>query len=178
MIRRFPQSGFTLVELIIYMGIFGIVIIFLSQFIISALLANAHGNAREAAINNAVVAINAIDFEVRHADALYEPTSAFGADGQLSLITSTNLPAGEPTGYVDIYVSDDERLCIKKDRLGVVCVTSDAVRVTSLQFTIIDPPTNERQGVQTLITVEYNTTDVDNKASFSLQSSSNVRGYE
>jgi hypothetical protein len=172
------EGGFTLVELVIYTGILGLILVFLSQFIVNALLANAHGNAREATINNAVVAVNAIDFAVRHADALYEPTSVFGAGGQLSLVTSVNVVTGERVGYVDIYISDDERLCIKKDYTGVVCVTSDAVRVTNVQFTNIDPPVSGHQGVQTLITLEYKSTNPDIKTPFSLQSSSNVRGYE
>ena len=171
------NSGFTIVEFIVYTAIFALVILFLTQLLIGLLAANVRGRAREATITNAITAVNAIDHEIRHAQALYLPTSDFTSSvGQLSLVTSDNLPAGETAIFVDIYVSADGRLCIKREVGGVVCVTSAEVNVTGLDFNRIQPGTGT-EGAQTIITLEYQTNDADNRVQWSLQSSTHVRNY-
>ncbi|MEX2008216.1 MAG: prepilin-type N-terminal cleavage/methylation domain-containing protein [Candidatus Spechtbacterales bacterium] len=172
------HQGFTLVELIVYIGILGIILVFLSQFLVSTLRANSQGKAREAVITNAVQAVNAIDFEIRNAEDIYLPTSQFGEDGQVSLVTNTDFLEKGTSGFADIFISEDGRLCIKRDPIGTSCVTSSEVVVTDISFTLIHPGTSQRAGIQTNITVEYDTQSEAFKLPFTLQTSSHVRSYE
>lgn len=173
-----PSKGFTLTEFIVYTGIFAFVILFLAQLLIALLSSNARGRAREAVITNGITAIAAIELEIKHAVAVYEPTSDFDtSSGQLSLVTDYDLPSGETLGYVDIYLSDDGRLCIKKEISGISCITSDEIDVVALDFNIINPTIGSR-GAQTIITLEYRTPDLDNRAQFKIQSSATVRDYQ
>lgn len=176
--RKNKHSGFTMVEFIVYTAMFALVVMFLIQLLLGVLSANARGKSREAVITNALLAVTRIDFEIRHAETVYDPTSDFVSSmGQLSLVRSFNLPANEVETYVDIYVSDDKRLCIKDEVSGIVCVTSNEVEVVGLDFNRIQPSAGP-DGVQTIVTLEYKTSDTDNRAQFSIQSSAHIRNYD
>jgi len=172
------ERGFTLMEFVVYTAIFAIIVVLLVQLIVSVVVSNTRGKAREAVINNAVAAVNAIDLEIRHAQAIYDPTSNFtSSPGQLGLVSIHDLPDDESIAFIDIYINSDQHLCIKKESTGNLCVTSDEVNVTALNFTKIDLAGDLPDGIQTKITVEYVTNDADQRVSFDLQSSSNVRAY-
>src|SRR3989338_2162755 len=102
--------GFTIIEFIIYIALFAFVMLFLVQFLVGILASQVQTKAREEVINNAVSAINRIDFEVRHATRIYDPTSVFSSDnGQLSLVTPKDPGQDELETYVDIFLSDGGR---------------------------------------------------------------------
>lgn len=170
--------GFSLIELIVYMALLTIVIMFLFQFLISVLSSESRGSAREEVISNTTIAINAIDSEIRHGESIYDPTSDFVSDpGQLSMLSKKDRVAGEADAYVDIFVNSTGRLCIKKETSGTQCVTSENVVVTSLDFNKIELADSTEDGVRTSITLEYNTQDTDGKLPYSLESFSQLRNY-
>ncbi|MEX2145291.1 MAG: type II secretion system protein [Candidatus Spechtbacterales bacterium] len=169
------KSGFTLIEFIIYIAIFAFVVLFLVQFLIGILSSQVRTKAREEVINNAVIAINRIDFETRHAGRVYDATSVFSSDnGQLGLVTPNNPSQGEQETYVDIFLSADGRLCTKREASGIMCFTSEKVVVTVLRFEKIE---TEPEGAKITITVEYNTAIEENKVPYTLETSMKVRGY-
>jgi len=173
-----PSRGFTLIEFIIYIAIFSLMTLFLFEFLFGILSNQARGIAREAVINNANKAISAVDFEIRHAMRIYDPTSDFiSTSGQLSLVTILSLPARETETYLDIYVNSNQQLCIKRELSGANCITSNDVKVTSLDFQKALLADGTESGVQTIITIEYDTIDTDTKAPFTLQSFSRLRSY-
>ena len=177
-VSGFKSRGFSLIEFVIYTGIIALVVLFLFEFLVGIVSNQSRGSAREAVITNAVTAINSIDFEVRNASYIYDATSVFGSSpGQLSLSTTQNLPEGETQTYVDLFVSMDQKLCIKRETSGVECITSDKVNVTNLQFTKVILTNAEESGIQTNITVEYDTNDSDLVTPFTLQSFARLRNY-
>jgi len=103
---RNNSQGFSLMELVVYMALLIIVVVFLFQFLLSVLGSESRGNAREEVISNATIAINAIDFEIRHSESIYDPASDFISDpGQLSILSKKDLVAGEVDAYVDIFIN-------------------------------------------------------------------------
>jgi prepilin-type N-terminal cleavage/methylation domain-containing protein len=129
------NKGFTLIELLVYTAVLSLVLTLSAQFSLGVLEASAKSIAKERVQANAANILQAFDFEVRHAQALYTPTSNFTSDpGQLSLVTSRNLPGDETRSYTDIY-ADNGRLCMKRELTGLSCVSSSEVEITSLVFT-------------------------------------------
>lgn len=172
------SKGFSLIEFVIYTAIIALVILFLFEFLTGIVINQSRAKAREAVITNATTAINVIDFEIRHANAIYDATSTFGVSpGQLSLNTTQNLPNDETGTYVDIYLDSNQRLCIKRESVGAQCVTSDKVNIIRLQFIKTTLQGGAEGGVQTNITVEYDTNDADLNALFTLQSFARLRSY-
>lgn len=131
------MRGFTLIELLVYTAVLSLILTLSAQFALGVVEASAKSVAKERVQANAANILQAFDSEVRHAQALYTPTSDFVSDpGQLSLVTSRNLPSEETRSYVDIYV-DSGRLCMKRELTGLSCVSSSEVEITSLIFTRI-----------------------------------------
>jgi|SRR3989344_590171 len=167
--------GFTIIEFIIYIALFAFVMLFLVQFLIGILESQVQTKAREEVINNAVSAINRIDFEVRHSARVYDPTSVFSSDnGQLSLATRKDPGIEETETYVDIFLNDEGRLCTKREVSGIVCFTSEQVVVTALRFEKVEA---DPEGAKVTITLEYNTEMQENKAPYTLETSVQTRGY-
>jgi len=170
------ERGFTLIEFIVYTAIVSLIILFLFEFLTGIIVNQSKTRLREAVITNATIAINAIDSEIRHAGAVYSVTSAFGTSPvQLSLVTAKNLPNQETESYVDIFLDSDSRLCIKREIAGVQCVSSDRIKITNLQFNKASLSSGEDSGVQTILTVEYNTENPDLANTFTLQSFARLR---
>lgn len=171
------NSGFSLIELVIYVGIFALVIVFLFQFLLNLLSANAQGKAFEALINNSLQTLNTIDAEIKNASALYEGTSLFGEPlGQLSLAMPNDEP-GVSELYSDIFISSDNRVCIKHDLTGVRCISSSEIEVVSMTFNKIQPATGT-EGAQTILVLQNKTSDPADRVLFTLQSSAHVRSYD
>ncbi|MEX0870092.1 MAG: prepilin-type N-terminal cleavage/methylation domain-containing protein [Candidatus Spechtbacterales bacterium] len=171
------KSGFTLLELIVYTAIFSFVILALFQFLASILVSQARGGARDTVISNTINAVNLIDYEIRHSEGVYNPTSEFGTtSGQLSLVTRNDLPPAEDEAYVDIYVNSSGKLCMKKEISGVRCIMSGDVTVTKLEFTQI-LKNGEPEGVRTSVEIEYTIPREPRRESFELNSFSKPRSY-
>ena len=172
-----PEKGFSLIELVVYIGLFSLVILFLFQFIFNLLSVNTQSKAFEALINNSLQTLNAIDAEIRNASALYEPTSTFGsADSQLSLVVPNDSDSGPSELYSDIYISEDDRVCIKRDTSGVSCVSSEEIEVVSLTFNKIAPE-GGKHGAQVILVMQNKTNNSEDRVLFTLQSSAQVRAY-
>jgi type II secretory pathway component PulJ len=124
------RRGFTLIEAVIYIAIFTIIIAMTTAFFLSTFRSAARLRADGAVITNIVVALKAIELEIRHADAVYTPTSAFDSNaGQLSLRTPRLAPQDHPFAYVDFYL-DHGVLYEKRDD------SSDAIPLTSGDVTV------------------------------------------
>lgn len=148
------EKGFTLIEVLVYATLFVIIGGVVSAFFIQITnVAEGTRRSREA-LDSARRAMNVVTQEIRHATAVYTPTSDFvNNPGQLSLETTRDLPAQENTTYVDFYV-DDEGIYIKRESQTEELITSEKVRVTSLSFTHLNG-TSSGEAVQINLTVEY-----------------------
>jgi Tfp pilus assembly protein PilV len=172
------KDGFSLIEFVIYTALLAIVVMFLFQFLLGALSSESRSRVREEVLSNTIGAINTIDFEIRHGTSIYDPTSDFVSDpGQLSLFTKKDPVAGETDAYVDIFVDSEQRLCVRKEIAGTQCITSDNVVVTSLVFERIELADLTEDGVKTILSIEYNTTDPDRKMPFTLETFTQLRSF-
>lgn len=151
--NRELQSGFTLIEVLIYATIFVIIGVVISSYFIQIVNVTETSRRARESNDNASRAMNVITQEIKHATAVYTPTSVFGTNpGQLSLETTRDLPAEENTTYVDFYL-DDEGIYLKREGQAGELITSEKVKVTTFTFTHLTGGTDT--SVQVNLTVEY-----------------------
>jgi len=170
------NKGFTLIELVIYALLLVVIgVVSVSFFVQVVNVSEASRRSREA-LDNAKRSLDVISQEVRHASAVYTPTSVFDtSSGQLSLETTRDLPADENATYVDFYV-DDSRLFIKREDQADQIVTSEKVKVTQLTFSLLDS-SSVKPAVQIELTVEYADPTLGPKNSVTLTSTATLRSY-
>ncbi len=169
------KNGFTLTELLVYMALFSVIVVAVTQSVLVILDSNIKDRSQEIVLTSAIQAIDSIRYEVRSTREVYTPTSVFSSHpGQLSLVTTSNTPEEENETYVDFFISDDGRLCMKKEEQEHQCVTSPDVRITNLQFIHL-VPTDGPEAVQTLLTLEYKSSRPELQASYTIQSTDVIR---
>ncbi len=123
------KKGFTLIEILTYIAVLGIVVTILSSFILWAVRVNARARDVRQALNSAELSMGIIVREIKEAKSIYTPTSVFNLHpGQLSLETGK-----EDTIYIDFYVCDGN-ICIKKDFKQPVIISLSDTQVNSLVF--------------------------------------------
>ncbi|MFY9457915.1 MAG: prepilin-type N-terminal cleavage/methylation domain-containing protein [Candidatus Spechtbacterales bacterium] len=131
------MRGFTLIELLVYAAVLSLVLVLALQFTLGVVVSTAKSAAKEEVQTNAAAILRVFDFEIRHAQSIYTPTSDFINDpGQLSFLSARDIPADESEGYTDMYL-DRGKFCVKRELTGVSCATPSGVEITSLQFTRI-----------------------------------------
>ncbi|MDX1535348.1 MAG: hypothetical protein R3346_01120 [Candidatus Spechtbacterales bacterium] len=163
-------------EFVVYTALLGLILVFLFNFLLGIIGHQGKGKIREAVISNTTHVANTIDYEIRRAHQIYDSTSQFDvASGQLSLDTRNSVPNGESSTYVDIYLNSENQVCIRRESDGVVCLTTDNVNVTQLQFKKITLSDSSESGIQTNLTVEYNTNDPDQKLPMNIQTFTRLR---
>lgn len=149
------QRGFTLLEMVVYIGLVVIVAGLVINFALSLITSYGKIQASKEAMNNASFALDTVVNEIRQASKIYTPTSDFVSDpGQLSVETSLNPPTNETSTYVDFYV-DNNKLYLKRESQSALALTSDRVKVKNLTFTRLTPP-NAPESVKIQIIVGYN----------------------
>jgi len=171
------QRGFTLIEMVIYTALLGVIGVVLVSFLISNLQAYNKIEARQQVFNNLNASLKLITDEIKFAQSIYTPTSVFDSDaGQLSLETASNVPTGETTTYVDYYL-DNGRIYEKQEGTSASPLTSEQVRVTALRFTD-EAVAASTDSVMVTLTGEINTqsTAPSDQASMTLSSGGSLRG--
>ena len=170
------KNGFTLIELLVYVAVLAIIITLSVLFTLGIIEAAAKSAAKEEVQVNIANIIQSFDFEIRHAQALYVPTSDFiGDPGQLSFVSPRNLPANESETYVDMYL-DEGRFCLKREVSGVSCITSLGVEVTSLTFERIVQP-GGAESVQIRFSIRNKIPKVEYQFQETIQTSARLRSY-
>lgn len=131
------ERGFTLVEVVVYVAILGIVISATGSFLLWALRGEASTRAIGNVSSNAYSASSRILAEIREAEAVYSPTSVFSEHpGQLSLLTKNGAPPGHERGYVDFFLCG-ETVCRKREGENPEALTSSSLEVEELVFSEI-----------------------------------------
>lgn len=130
MSRHNPKSGFTLLEILVYIAVLGIVAVIVVSFVIWLSHSNAKNKAMREALDNSRRAMEIMAYEIKEAKAVYTPTTDAG---QLSLETTKYLPPGEEDSYIDFYLCGSS-LCLKKESQEPAALTSDSVEVNNLVF--------------------------------------------
>lgn len=131
------KKGFTFIEILIYVGVLAVILLAVSSFFLWTVRSNAKTKAEIEALESARLAMGILTSEIREADSVYSPTSAFSTSaGQLSLETAKYLSAGETLSFIDFYLCS-ERLCFKKEGQDPVALTSDKTEIEFLEFSQI-----------------------------------------
>ena len=173
MIPMNNHRGFTLIELIIYLGVLTIIVIVVSSFLLWMVRSTTKAKVVRDTASNARRAMNIMAQEIREADSLYTPTSS---STQLSLQTSRNTPAGETTTYIDFFLCGNS-LCLKRESANPVSLTSGNVLVTQLEF--VEVTTSSVPSIQISLRIDYKNpgNKVDLEAFFAATSTVSLRSY-
>jgi prepilin-type N-terminal cleavage/methylation domain-containing protein len=127
------KSGFTLIEILVYIAILGILIIPISSFLIWSNRSNIKAKVMRETLEDARRAMEIMTREIKEAKSIYTPTTN---PNQLSLETINYLPTDEETTYIDFFLCGSS-ICFKKESQGPVSITKDNIEVNQLVFTRI-----------------------------------------
>lgn len=163
---RFSNLSFTLVEILVYIGVLVIILVAISSFLIWAIHSNTKTKVMRETLDNARRAMEIMNYEIREAKSIYTPTTT---STQLSLETIHYLPEGEKTSFIDFYLCGTQ-LCLKKESPNPITLTSDRVEVSNLVFSQI--VTSGIPSIQINLQIDYK-----NQASITLTSTASLRSY-
>lgn len=175
--RKSLQKSFTLLEVLIYIGVLGILVVAISSFLIWSVHSNTKARVMRETLYSTGRAMEVMTHEIKEAKSVYTPTSVFDVHpGQLSLEITKHLPEGEETTYVDFYLCGTQ-LCLKKESQDAVVLTSGNMEVKNLVFYQII--SEGAPSIQIDFKVEYkNPADrPEYRASVNLKSTASFRSY-
>lgn len=138
-LRRKPSkdkkfvTGFTLVEILVYIAILGIVGSIAANLFIDFLGSYTKIKVKKEILAGSRLALDDIVFEIKHAKSIYTTASS---TSQLSLETLLNPPADESATYVDFYI-DNGMIMRKKEGQNPESLTSNRIEITNLNFTYL-----------------------------------------
>ncbi len=128
------KNGFTLIEMVVYVALIGVIFIVLFNIIFFIIRANNKIIALSRISSNAHSAMERMTYEIINSQKVYLPTSNFSSSGaQLSLVTPIGASANEEITFVDFYV-ENETLFLKKEGLNPMALTSSDVLVSDMEF--------------------------------------------
>lgn len=123
-------TGMSMIEMVIYIGLLGLVGLFVAQFLLQTVSLYQRVRSEREVLSNSRLILENITEEAAAAQVVYAPTSKFNSDtGQLSLITQVGAPAMHTSAYVDFWV-DNGRMYMRKEGNGIVALSSPSVRVS------------------------------------------------
>lgn len=150
------NKGYTLVELLLYVAVVTLIIAAISVLLLWGIRLRAKTQVQEEVLKQAERAMAVMLREIREAQSVYAPTSAFATStGQLSLQTLRHIPEGEGSGYIDFFLCGT-RICIKKESQNPAAITSENVLLDSLVFDFIGGET-DFPSLRISMTAQYST---------------------
>ncbi|MBI2450903.1 MAG: type II secretion system protein [Parcubacteria group bacterium] len=179
------KNGFTLIETIVYFGIF-----IIAASIMVILTVNLTRNYTRIRIKSQVLVeaekvLNVMLNEIATAKGIYAPTSCFGTSDakticqtgkrQLSFETTLNPPTGENSAYVDFYL-DNQKIYVKRESQTAQTLTSDRIQISNLTFDYYNPSTNSAS-IKIRLTAGFNASDPQKIFQVNLDSSAAIRAY-
>lgn len=170
------KKGFSLIELIIYVAVLGIVISLLTLFVFNLINVQAKIRIGRDVLENSQRAMEIMLWEIRRAQNIYSSTSFFGSHpGQLSLKTAKNTPFGEEITYLDFYLDENSRLCLKREGVEAEALTTENIKINNLSFSRLT--TSGGESIRIELSAAYNNPSgkIAYQATTTLVSSANLR---
>lgn len=167
------KNGFTIVEILVSVGIFSIVLMAIVSFVLWMNYYNAKIKADGEVTENARRVLDIITYETRGAKGIYAPTTT---PNQLSLETTKYLPVGESSAFIDFFLCGSA-VCLKKESQNPIALTTDSVEVSSLSFSQILSETMSSVRIDLTINYKNQHSATGNYASASLTSTASLRSY-
>ena len=169
-------TGFTLIESIIYMTAFVIVITLLTLFVFNLIKVQAKTRISKEVSENSQRAMEIMLWHIQHAQNVYESTSSFDSHpGQLSLETIQDASAEEEVIYLDFYLDENDRLCLKKEGTGAEVLVSENIKINNLTFNYLTTSSSKSIRIELSATYSQLTDKVAYQATTTLISSANLR---
>ena len=170
------NKGFTLIELIVYVTVFAIVTTILTLFVFNFINAYTKIRIAKEVSESSQIAMETMLLEIRHAKDIYAPTSSFDSHlGQLSLKTEKDTPTGEEISYIDFYLDEDNRLCIKREGQESESLTPENIEINSLIFNYLTVDNVESIRIELLANYRNRTEKITHQATTTIISSANLR---
>ena len=172
------KSGFTLIELVVYVAVLGMVLASVLTFLLWVVKSQTKTDAMRQVLAAGQRTLEVISREASVAQGVYTPTSVFGSSpGQLSLQTAAYPAPGETYSYIDFYKCQD-KLCMKRESQNPLAITSDNVSLTNLTFSHIVTGQN-RSSLQITLTLAAKTfsPNPEYQASLTLTDTVTLRSY-
>ena len=129
------KKGFSLIETILYVGVFGILVVVISQLAVGTITNYKDSKAKDGLVSSANEIFGFFLKETKNSDSIYLERSVFdSSSGFLSLISPFQFgdEVGS-SGYVDLYVSEG-KVWLKRGGETAMALTSDDVEVTRFEF--------------------------------------------
>ncbi len=124
------KKSFSLIELVVYIGLFILLAVFLISFSINFLKQQREELTENNLISSVADALDVMSYEIRHSEGVYGTTSIFYINrSQLSLLTTKNLPTGEISTYEDFYLSGSH-LFLKKESQSPILLTPTDINIS------------------------------------------------
>lgn len=171
-------SGFTLIELVVYVAVLGIVLASVLTFLLWTVKSQTKTNAMRQVLAAGQRSLEVVSREASLAQTVYTPTSVFNSSpGQVSLRTGAYVPTGETYSYIDFYKCED-KLCMKRESQNPLAITSDKVSLTNLTFSQVVTGQN-RSSIQITLTFVAKTLspNPEYQASLTLTNTIALRSY-
>lgn len=134
------NSGFTLVEMLIYVALFGLIVGMIFNMMLLVYGMNKKITSYSGVTADAQSAMERIVYEVTNAEYFYLPTSNFAnynyvasKSGQLSIATEKYATANDSIIFMDFYV-ESGTLFLKMDGYDPVPLTSSNVNVSGFSL--------------------------------------------
>lgn len=150
---RHNQKGLTLVELLIYFGLFSILLVVINSIFISTLQVQTQQSSRSALQQEAEYVLAKLHYDLYNADSITMPANS----GDVSEILTI-----EQDGESKTYWIDNQRLLLD-DNSSSHSVTSGRIRVNSFTVQNVSATTTE-QTVRFELQLETNIDDGSNPA--------------
>lgn len=141
--RKRAKTGFTLIELILYISIVTIMLSALVPFAWTIIDESMKSSIQQEVSSSARYATERIKYEIRNANSI-------------NSITSTTLSLNAPTATVISLNSATKKVTIQIGAEPAVNLNSNDTSVSSLTFTNLTSPSNKSKHVQVAITVGSN----------------------
>ena len=162
-----PQKSFTLIEILVYIGVLSLIIITLASFFLWLGRSTTKARVMREVLDNSRRAMETITYEIRKAKSI-SPSS-----------TVTHLYL-ENTTNSEFYLcgTASTTLCLKEGTDAPIYLTSDKVEVTELTFTQIATVTTT-PSVQIELKIDYKNPGniTEYQASISITSTASLRTY-
>lgn len=168
------KYGFTLIEVLIYIGVLGIILTAIFSLLIVSNRSNIKAKVMRETLEDARRAMDIMVREIKEAKSVYTPTTS---SSQLSLETFNYLPADEETTFVDFFLCGSS-LCLKKESsLDPIAITKDNTKVNRLVFTRI--VSGDSESVQIELEMKYKNPSnrPEYQATVNLTSTASLRSY-
>jgi len=183
------KNSFTLIEILIYIGVLGIILVAIFSLLIVSYRSSIKAKAMRETLEDARRAMDIMVREIKEAKSVYTPTTksinnpTVDCDPvtddycQLSLETINYLPSGEENTYIDFFPCDSS-LCLKKENDPIlVAITKENVELNKLIFTRI--VSGGSTSIQIVLGMKYNNPSnrPEYQAIVNLTSTASLRSY-